>query len=328
MMKKAILFEIFILSVTWISGQDYGTIYRLSSAADQLFGPDAAITLVADTFTFTEGPVWSPEGYLLFSDVPESKIYKVTEEGELSLYIYPSGNTNGLAFLPDGQLIGCQREPRKLALINSDGAHKTYVDNYQGDRFSSPNDLTVHSKGHVYFTDPPWGLKNKFQDGDKEILFSGVFMVNYLTREVLVVDSLLELPNGIALSPDEKFLYVAENKCNEDVGRRFDMPKLWMRYTLDKNGLALSREEFIIAADSIPARSPDGMKVDNLGNLYCTGPGGLHIYNEKGVAIAFVRFQIPPTNCAFGGKNGNILYITARNAVYSLELKTKLKEYL
>jgi gluconolactonase len=136
----------------------------------------------------------------------------------------------------------------------------------------------------------------------------------------------LELPNGIALSPDEKYLYVAENKCNGDVGMRFDLPKLWMRYQLDENGSVVSREEFILAADSIPPRSPDGMKVDNVGNLYCTGPGGLHIYSAQGDAIAFLRFPIPPTNCAFGGKKGNILYVTARNAVYRLALKTKLKK--
>ncbi len=308
-----------------LCAQDHGTIHRFSEEADRLFSPESTIELVADTFKFAEGPVWSPEGYLLFSDVPESKIYKITEEGEVTLFVDPSGNTNGLAFLPDGRLIGCQREPRKLAIINGSDVFEDYVVGYLGNKFSSPNDLTVHSRGHVFFTDPPWGLKKKFQDPEKEIPFSGVYLYTYDTGELRVIDSLLELPNGIALSPDEKYLYVAENKCNGDVSNRFDMPMLWMRYRLDDSLRVIKREEFIFAADSMPLRSPDGMEVDNLGNLYCTGPGGLSVYNSQGKPVAFLNFQIPPTNCAFGGKNGNILYITARNAVYKLTFPTKLK---
>ena len=280
---------------------------------------------MADTFRFTEGPVWAPDGYLLFSDVPESKIYKVTEEGEVSLFVYPSGNSNGLAFLPDGRLIGCQREPLKIAVINGNGDFDPYIEKYEGGRFSSPNDLTVHSMGHVFFTDPPWGLKDKFRDADKEILFSGVFIYTYDTHELRVIDSLLELPNGIALSPDEKYLYVAENRCDGDVSKRFEMPQLWMRYELDEHLRVVAREEFIYACDSIPARSPDGMKVDHRGNLYCTGPGGLFVYNSQGNPVAFLKLCIPPTNCAFGGKNQDILYITAKNAVYKVKCDYRFK---
>lgn len=307
-----------------IQAQDHGILYRFSEEADMIFSPGTTVDMLADSFTFTEGPIWSPDGYLLFSDVPESKIYKVTEEGVISLFIYPSGNTNGLAFLPDGRLIGCQREPRKLAVIKGNGDFETYVDRYDGMRFSSPNDLTVHSGGHVFFTDPPWGLKGKFQDPEKEIPFSGVFAINYDTGILTVIDSLLELPNGIVFSPDERFLYVAENKCGGSVSNRFDMPQLWMRYELDTNLKVVNREEFIIATDSIPPRSPDGLKTDRFGNLYCTGPGGLFIYNSDGEPVAFLKTKVPPSNCAFGGANGDILFITAKNSIYRVKCRIGL----
>ncbi|MCK4745712.1 MAG: SMP-30/gluconolactonase/LRE family protein, partial [Bacteroidales bacterium] len=313
-MKQLLLIAITAILGLTLQAQDHGIIYRFSEEAEMIFASGTTIELVADSFRFTEGPVWSPEGYLLFSDVPESKIYKVTEEDVISLFIHPSGNTNGLAFLPDGRLIGCQREPRRLAVIKGNGDFDSYVDRYHGKRFSSPNDLTVHSQGHVFFTDPPWGLDKKFQDPEKEISFSGVFMLNYHTGKISVIDSLLELPNGIALSPDEKQLYVAENRCNGDVSKRFDMPQLWMRYELDEKLRVVNREEFIFASDSIPPRSPDGMKVDHRGNLFCTGPGGLFVYNPEGEPIAFLKLRIPPSNCTFGGANQNILYITAKNA--------------
>jgi len=324
-MKRLIVSALFLVLGLTVYSQDQGIIYRFSQEAERIFSPGTNIELVADTFRFTEGPVWSPDGYLLFSDVPESKIYKVTEEGEVSVFIHPSGNTNGLAFLPDGRLIGCQREPRKLAVIMGNGEFESYVDRYEGKRFSSPNDLTVHSEGHVFFTDPPWGLKNKFQDPQKEISFSGVFMRDYKTGIIEVIDSLLELPNGIALSPNEKYLYVAENRCNGAVSNRFDMPQLWMRYELDKELQVKKRETFIMAADSIPASSPDGMKADHRGNLYCTGPGGLFVYNSEGTPVAFLKLRIPTTNCAFGGKNQDILYITAKKAVYKVKCDYRFK---
>jgi gluconolactonase len=271
----------------------------------------ASIEKICDGFMFTEGPVWAEEGYLLFTDIPANKIYKWSSDGNVETYMEPTGNANGLMFDMKGNLILCQHSERQIGMENKMGGYNTICGDYEGKKFNSPNDLAISNDGIIYFTDPPYGLEKGADDPSKELAYQGVFMLK--EGKAYLIDSTLTTPNGIALSPDERFLYVTNynGKTKE---------KQWFRYKVNKDGSVKGRKLFADASKSEEKGGPDGMTVDGDGNLYFTGPGGILVYDPAGTYLGLIRFPETPSNCCFGGPEGQTLFVTARTSVYKITL--------
>ncbi|MEO1448626.1 MAG: SMP-30/gluconolactonase/LRE family protein [Bacteroidota bacterium] len=302
---------------------------RMAAGLDALIEPTAELETLADGLNWSEGPVWVPEGgYLLFSDVPENTIYKWKEGEGKSVYLQPSGFTadrerageggsNGLALDQSGQLILCQHGDRRLARMTTSldapaPEFETIADKFEGKKFNSPNDVAMTREGDFYFTDPPYGLVKGMDDPGKEIDFQGVYKVA-AGGEVSLISDQMTRPNGIALSPDERTLYVA----NSDPEKA-----LWMAYSLDENGEKTGEKVFFDATDKATKENPgmpDGLKVDANGNLFATGPGGVWIFSPDGEALGLVRTGHKTANCALGADG--YLYMTADDYLMRIKLK-------
>ena len=290
-----------------------GLIERNDPAMEDLVPEGAAIEILATGFEWSEGPVWVGD-YLLFSDVPENTVYRWSEEDSISVYLKPSGylaerldkrepGSNGLALDQNGKLVLCQHGERQVAVMKSDlgnplSVFEPLVTGYEEKRFNSPNDLVFDKSGGLYFTDPPYGLD---PEDEKELDFQGVYYLKEGNLQ-LVVDTLTR-PNGIALSPDEKTLYVAVS----------DAEKAWYcAFDLDENGLALSGRVLLDVSSKIGSAPgyPDGMKVDQKGNLWATGPGGVLVISPEGKHLGTINTGVATANCGFG-PNESVLYMTA-----------------
>ncbi len=262
---------------------------------------------VATGFTFTEGPLWY-QGHLIFSDIPQNRIvrWRLRSEGpEVTTFRSPSGNSNGLTLDKSGRLIACEHSARRLTRTEIDGSVSVLADQYQGRRLNSPNDVVVRSDGSIYFTDPPYGLKNL--DTWKELSFNGVYRLTPDGKLVLLVDD-FDRPNGLAFSPDESVLYIDDTaRCHI---RAFDV---------SPDG-TLSNGRVFIDMQSAETGSADGMKVDRKGNIYCTGPGGIWLIDSNGRCLGRIAIPEAPANLAWGDKDWRTLYITARSSIYSLRL--------
>jgi gluconolactonase len=281
----------------------------------QVVSREAVLERIGIAFEFTEGPAWHPEGYLIFSDIPGNTIYQWTEKKYL-VFRRPSNQANGLLVEPDGSLIACEHGSRSLTRYAPDGEATVLIDNYQGRRLNSPNDLCKSSTGSIYFTDPPWGLEQRNEDPLKELPYNGVY--HFRKGSLSLIDSTLSWPNGIALSPDERYLYVANMEILV-VNGEDEYQVHWMRYTLDDQGEVVEKTIFFTALDTSLPGGPDGMKVDQLGNLFVTGPGGILVVDSTGTHLGTIGIPIPATNLAFGPKEKE-LFITARSTVYRLQL--------
>lgn len=257
---------------------------------------------LAGGFQFTEGPVWK-DGYLLFSDIPADTIYKYQETTEL--FLKPSGRSNGLTLDKQGRLLLCEHD-RRLTRLEEDGSKTVLAETHEGKRLNSPNDLVVKSDGSIYFTDPPYGLSNRTEG--KELDYCGVYRLS--DGKLTLLDDTIPLPNGLAFSPDEKTLYVADSSSAQIYA-----------YDVTEKGLDNKRVFAKMGAiDGIGAA--DGMKVDVDGNVFCTGPGGIHVINSKGTSIGLIVCPEIPANIAWGGDNYKTLYITARTGLYKLKVLT------
>jgi len=219
---------------------------------------DPVVEKIAEGFQFVEGPVWKDGEGLLFSDIPADRVYLWTEGSGTSIYLEPSGNSNGLAIDADGYLLLAQHGPRQVARLEESGTIVPIATHYNGDRLNSPNDLTLHSDGSVFFTDPPYGLND--QQGTPELSFNGIFRLN-LQGEVQLLDSTLERPNGIAFSPDETKLYVTDSDAR--IVYEWDV--------IDDSTLSNKHQ----LAYFEPFGYADGMEVDPEGYLYVSGPIGI-----------------------------------------------------
>ncbi len=253
---------------------------------------------VASGFQFTEGPVWHPEGFLIFSDIPPNRIVKWTAPDKTETFRQPSGNSNGLTFDRQRRLIACEHGNRRVSRTEPDGKVVTVVDKYEGKRLNSPNDIAIKSDGSIYFTDPPYGI----QQDQKELGFNGVFRISPDGKLTLLAAD-FERPNGLAFSPDEKVLYVADTARGHV--RAFDV---------QPDGTLTSGREFV----KVPG--PDGMKVDTKGNLYVTSTG-VAIFDPKGNKIGEIKLPERPANCCFGDKDNKTLFVTARTSLYRVRLK-------
>jgi gluconolactonase len=312
--------------------QTIGSIERLDPAMDSLVPPGATIEVLARGFDWAEGPIWVPDGeYLLFSDVPQNRIYQWKDGAGLKIWLEPSGYTgdvprggepgsNGLRIDAQGRLVLCQHGDRRIArldapLTDPKPVFTTLADRYEGKRLSSPNDLVFDSHGVLYFTDPPYGLPHGPGDPTQEIPFNGVYRLGPDGVVTLLTDS-LSRPNGIGLSPDEHTLYVS----NSDSSRA-----VWMAYDLlPSGGIARARVFFdatALVADTNPGL-PDGLKVDRTGNLFGAGPGGILVFSPDGRHLGTIRTTLATANEAFNS-NGTALYMTADSLLLRVRLRSE-----
>lgn len=260
--------------------------------------------VVTSGFRFTEGPIWQPEGFLLFSDIPASIIYKWTPGNpESEVFIEPSGNSNGIKVLPDGTLIVAQHAGR-VSIVTEDRELETVVNQYDGKRLNSPNDIAVRSDGLIYFTDPDFGVS----DENKELDFQGVYRINHDGSLAVVFDE-FALPNGIVFSPDESYLYVNDSATGDI--RRFEVLE---------NGDLGDSILFANIGEMASLGGADGMVVDGDGRLYTTGPNGFIVFDSAGEQLEQIRFDHQITNLAWGGEDGSDLFITSPNDIYRLRV--------
>ena len=269
---------------------------------------DARVEKVAGGFQFTEGPVWVPDGYLLFSDIPASIIYKWTP-GSASAEVYrePSGHSNGLTLDAQGRLLACEHD-RRVSRTEADGMVVALAERYEGKRLNSPNDIVVKSDGSIYFTDPPYGLPK--QEADSELGYNGVFRLAPDGTLTLLDDSFVR-PNGLAFSPDERVLYVDDTQRQQI--RAFDV---------QPDGTLANGRVFAELVKPGAEGRPDGMKVDVRGNVFCTGPGGVWVYAPGGEHLGVIETPQAPANLAWGDDDLKSLYITARTGLYRVRTKT------
>lgn len=274
---------------------------------EQIVPVDASIEKIAGDLQFTEGPVWSNDGYLLFSDIPANRVYKWLD-GELTVFLEPSGNSNGLTFEPNtNHLVLCEHSGRRVSKLHN-SERVTIVDNYMGKRLNSPNDIVYKSEGSFYFTDPPYGIGGDDSEG-KEIPFNGIYL--YQNDTLVLLDSTFTRPNGIALSPDEKFLYVA----NSDPKNKY-----WKKFQILPDGTIDEGQMLHQIEEPKGGGGPDGLKVDKNGNVYCTEHEGVWIFSPEGKHLGTIEFPEVPANCAWGGTDHKTLYVTARKSVYKINL--------
>ena len=266
--------------------------------------PDPAPTKLLGGLQFTEGPVWRPEGYLLFSDIPANRIVKYSpDSGAAETYLSPSGNSNGLTLDRDGRLMACEHTGRRVSRQGADGGMETVASHWNGKRLNSPNDLVVHSSGAVFFTDPPYGISPE----DAEIGFNGVYRID-ADGSVSLLANEFGRPNGLAFSPDESTLYIDDTERRNV--RAFEVG----------DDLYIFNDRVLIDMDTDEAGSPDGMKVDAQGNLYVTGAGGVWVANAAGDRLGVIAFPELPANVGFGGADGKTLFVTARTGLYSVRV--------
>ena len=301
--------------------QSVGTVVRLDPAFDRIVPENAAVEKLAGGFQFTEGPVWRPEqNALWFSDVVGNVVRQWSPEAGAKAIIEKAGGDpgnvppggfsgpNGEIADKDGTVLICQHTARRIVRVGKDLKMTFLVERYEGKRFNSPNDLVYRSDGALYFTDPPYGLAKQDEDPAKELPFNGVFHLKDGKLEAVIKD--LTRPNGIAFSPDQKTLYVS----NSDEKR-----KVWMRYDVADDGSAGNGRVFFDVTAEKEDGLPDGMKVDALGNVYGSGPGGIWVFSPEGKHLGTIKPPETPANCNWGD-DGKSLYITARTGLYRIKL--------
>lgn len=307
-----------------------GSIERLDPAFNELVPEDAQIEVLTEGHDWTEGPVWVADGdYVLYSDIPPNSVFKWKAGEGKSLYLKPAGfsagteregepGSNGLLIDEEGKLVLCQHGDRRIArmtapLSSPEPEYVSIAERYEGKRFNSPNDAVMHSSGTIYFTDPPYGLEKGVEDPSKEIPFQGVYRVDTEGNVQLVFQHLTR-PNGIALSPDEKKLYVANS--DPDLA-------IWMVFDVNKDGSLSNDRVFVDATPTVSSENrglPDGLKVDPNGNIFATGPGGIWVISPEGKHLGTIHTGEATSNCAFGN-NGKYLYATADMYLVRVRLK-------
>lgn len=308
-----------------------GSVERLHSDLDALVPIDATIEVLAMGFQWSEGPVWVQNGdgglpsqSLLFSDIPNNRIHCWNTKSELSTFLEPAGFTgpasygkergsNGLALDTKGRLLCCEHGDRRISVLEKNGGKRTLADAWEGRRFNSPNDLAVHASGAIYFTDPPYGLPNGFDDKRREIEFCGVFRIQP-NGQVDLLCKTMTRPNGIAFSPDQKKLYVAQSDPYAPILKVFNV---------DEYGMLDAGKIFFDASNLSATRKgmPDGLAVDTKGNLFATGPGGVLVIASDGTHLGTILTGQKTANCCFG-EDGRSLFMTADMHLCRIRLTT------
>ena len=332
-MRRVLLWLPFMIGLSAASGAandvaTLGKIERIDPAFDQLIERGAIIELLAEKkFEWAEGPVWDAANRrVLFSDIPRNRIWEWSEAGGLKPFLEPAGYTgaakftgrepgsNGLAFNSAGDLVLCQHGDRRVAKL-SGGAFVTLADKYQGKRLNSPNDLVIKSHGDIYFTDPPYGLPKGAEDPAKELDFQGVYRLNS-RGEVTLLTRELSRPNGLAFSPDERTLYVANSDPRKAIV---------MAYAVKDDGTLGAGRVFFDRTQAAQEKQPglpDGLKVSRDGTVWATAPGGVLVYSPAGKHLGTLATGVPTANVGFGD-DGSTLYITADKNLVRVRTKVK-----
>ena len=309
---------------------------RLDAGIDEIVPADAKLEKIATGFTWVEGPVWV-DGSLYFAEIPSNSIRKWTPTGGVTMFLTPSGykgtapyggpesGSNGMTLDAQGRLTvagHAQRDVYRLESLDPKAQLTILADSYKGKKLNSPNDVAYRSDGSLYFTDPPYGLRTqKDNDPEKELKVNGVYRIPHAEEQkagakpanaglqLLVSD--LTRPNGIAFSPDEKYLYVDNSEPK----------KIWMRYEVQPDGSVKNGRLFYDATSDTRPGAPDGMKVDEKGNVYSSGPGGVWIFSPEGKPLGLIVLPERASNVAWGDADRKTLYITASSSVYRVKLK-------
>jgi len=260
---------------------------------------------IADGFQFVEGPVWKVGMGLYFSDIPASTVYLWNEWDGAVPFLEPSGNSNGLAFDVQGNLLLAQHGPRQVARLEDDVTIVPLATHYDGKRLNSPNDLALHSDGSIFFTDPPYGLMD--QGGTSELGYNGIYRLSP-SGEVQLLDSTLDRPNGIAFSPDETKLYVTDSETR----------RIYVWDVVD-DSVIINKQQLAFMQ---PAGYADGLKVDPEGFLYVAGPIGIWIFHPYGTVIDTIPIPGQTSNCVWGNDDRQTLYVTSGSAVYKISNDT------
>ncbi len=310
-----------------------GEILKFDDSLDELIDAEAPIEVLSSGFIWSEGPVWVPEkdhahgGYLLFSDIPNNRVVRWDEGKGAETWLTPSGYTgvepyggepgcNGLLLDAEGQLISCEHGDRRLSLLTKGGGKRTLVDNYQGKRLNSPNDVCLGPDGKtLYFTDPPYGLPKRWDDPRRELDHCGVYRLSP-AGEITLLTTEMTRPNGIAFSPDFKTLYVAQSD---------PAAAIWKSFPVKEDGTIGEGTVFHDATEAFKGGLPglpDGLKVDENGNLWATGPGGVYIFAPDGKLLGRISTGEKTANCAWGN-DGTVLYMTADTYLCRIQTKTK-----
>jgi gluconolactonase len=314
------------------------TVDRLDASIDTIVPANAKIERVATGFTWVEGPIWIPTGYLLFAEITSNSIRKLMPDGTVSIFMQPSGykgtapyggkepGSNGMTLDAKGRLTvagHAQRDVWRLESLDAGAQVTVLADSYEGKKLNSPNDLVYRrSDGSLYFTDPPYGLPTQGDsDPIKELQVNGVYRIPKALYQkpgatpardqlqLLIKD--LPRPNGIVFSPDERYLYVNNSEPK----------KVWMRYRVKEDGTLTDAKVFYDATSDSRPGAPDGMKVDRKGNVYSTGPGGIWIFSPEGKALGTILIPERTANVNWGGADRKTLYITASSSIYRVTLK-------
>lgn len=275
------------------------------NTVQDILDDSAKLEKVAGDFQFIEGPIWHPDGFLLFSDIPANIIYKFASNQQVEVFRRPSGKANGNTLDKENRLLTAEHENRRVSRTEKDGKVITLADRYEGKRLNSPNDLVVKSDGSIYFTDPPYGV-NKDRE---ELGFYGVYRLAADGKLTLLVKDLV-LPNGLAFSPDEQKLYV-----NNSEARYIAV------YDVKPDGTVTNERLFADLKDASQGGVPDGLKVDLEGNVYSTGPGGVWILSPDGKLLGKISVPETATNLAWGESDRKTLYITGSTSLYRIRLK-------
>lgn len=274
-------------------------------------------------FAFTEGPVWHPDGYWLFVDLRREPpiICRLRPGGQVETLREPSGGTNGMTLDLQGRLVMCEGDNRRITRMEPDASITVLADKWEGKRLHRPNDIVGHSNGSLYFTNP----SGRIDPADREIDFAGVHRIAPDgTVTAVVTDTMY--PNGLAFSPDERILYVAntrrDNGCLQEKERGEVCPHQFIRaYDVADDGTTRNGRLF---ADMHSKEDgvPDGMKVDVEGRVYCTGPEGVWVFDPQGVHLGVIRLPEIPANCAWGGLDRRTMFFTARHSIFTLRMTT------
>ena len=273
-----------------------------------LVDSEAQVEQIGTGCVFTEGPIWNAEGdFLLFSDIPANQMKKWSPDSGITTFRQPSGKSNGLTYDKQKHLIACEHANRRVSRTEPDGTVTTIASHYEEKKLNSPNDVVVKSDGNIYFTDPPYGLTAMYgEEGRQELDFQGVYRLSGQELTLLVED--FDRPNGLCFSPDESILYI-DDTARMHV-RAFDVQP--------DGTLANGR---IFAEEEGENGVPDGMKVDQQGNVYLTGPDGIWIFDPAGTHLGVIQVPEVTANLGWGGDDWKTLFITATSSIYRIQLK-------
>ena len=271
---------------------------------------------LATGFVFTEGPLWHPDGFYYFNDIRPGTLYRLAP-GEEPVMVRKTNGGNGMTFDLEGRLIHCEGEGNNVTRTDQDGTVTVLADSFEGGCFNRPNDVICHSNGDVYFTDPslriPFSNREQPRPPDGEDgIWGGARVYRVSPDGAIAAVVSVEYPNGLAFSPDERTLYIANTR----------LTKYIHAIDLDAAGNMLRRRIFADLSEGDEPGIPDGMKVDALGRVYCTGPGGIWVMDPDGTRVGIIKLPEQAVNFTFGGDDLRTLFVTAHTSVYTLRMKT------